>query len=54
MTSAELLEIRNADYSESDIVEIITDVGMNILTNILGKASRVEINFPKADLQQAS
>ncbi len=54
VTSAELLEIRNAGYSESDIVEIITHVGMNILTNILGKASRVEIDFPKVDLQKAS
>lgn len=54
ITTAELLEIRNAGYSESDIVEIITHVGMNILTNILGKASRVDIDFPRVDLQLAS
>ncbi len=54
VTSAELLEVRNAGYSDSDIVEIISHVGMNILTNILGKASRVEIDFPKVQLQQAS
>lgn len=51
MTTAELLEVRSAGYSESDIVEIITHVGMNIMTNILGKASRVEIDFPKVALQ---
>ncbi len=54
VTTAELLEARNAGYSESDIVEIITHVGMNIMTNILGKASRVEIDFPKVELQKAS
>jgi uncharacterized peroxidase-related enzyme len=54
VTTAEILEVRNAGYSESDIVEIITHVGMNILTNILGKASRVEIDFPKVDLKLAS
>lgn len=54
VTTAELLEVRNAGYSESDIVEIITHVGMNILTNILAKASRVEIDFPKVDLNKAA
>ncbi|BBB28150.1 carboxymuconolactone decarboxylase family protein [Neptunomonas japonica] len=53
ITTAELLEVRAAGYSESDIVEIITHVGMNTLTNILGKASRVDIDFPKVDLQLA-
>jgi uncharacterized peroxidase-related enzyme len=50
ITTAELIEARNAGYSDSDIVEIITHVGMNIMTNIVGKASRVEIDFPKVSL----
>lgn len=54
VTTAEILEVRNAGYSESDIVEIITHVGMNILTNVVGKASRVEIDFPKVPLRLAS
>lgn len=54
VTTAELLEVRNAGYSESDIVEIISHVGMNVLTNILAKASRVEIDFPIVELKQAS
>jgi len=54
VTTAELLTVRNAGYSESDIVEIITHVGMNLLTNILGKASRVDIDFPKVELKKAS
>ena len=54
VTTAELLEVRNAGYSESDIVEIITHVGLNILSNIIGKASQVEIDFPKVELKFAS
>jgi len=46
--------VRAAGYTDADIVEIITHVGMNILTNILGKASRVEIDFPKVELKLAA
>ncbi len=53
VTTAEIVEARNAGYSEAEIVEIITHVGMNILTNIIGKASRVEIDFPKIELKLA-
>lgn len=50
VTNAELGDVRAAGYSDAEIVEIITHVGMNILTNILGKASRVDIDFPKVEL----
>lgn len=54
VTTAELVEMRNAGYSESDIVEVITHVGMNMLTNMLGKAGRVDIDFPKVELKLAA
>lgn len=54
VTTAELIEVRNAGYGDAEIVEIITHVGLNLLTNVLGKASRVEIDFPKIDLKLAS
>lgn len=54
ITTAELQEMRDAGYSESDIVEVISHVGMNILTNLLGKAARVDIDFPKVDLRLAA
>jgi len=54
VTTAEILEVRNAGYSEADIVEIITHVGLNVLSNIIGKASQVEIDFPKVELKLAS
>ena len=51
VTQAEFNGVREAGYSDAEIVEIITHVGMNILTNLIGKASRVEIDFPKISLQ---
>lgn len=54
ISSMELAEMRGAGYSEADIVEVITHVGMNFLTNILGKASRVDIDFPKVELTLAA
>lgn len=54
VATGELLEVRNAGYNDAEIVEIITHVGMNVLTNILGKASRVEIDFPKVEIKKAS
>jgi len=54
VTTSELQEMRNAGYSDSDIVEVITHVGMNILTNVLGKAGRIDIDFPKVELKSAA
>jgi uncharacterized peroxidase-related enzyme len=51
VTQAEFDAVRNTGYSDAEIVEIITHVGMNILTNLIGKATRVEIDFPKVSLQ---
>jgi uncharacterized peroxidase-related enzyme len=53
VTTAELADVRSAGYSEAEIVEIITHVGMNILTNLIGRASRIEIDFPKVELKRA-
>jgi len=54
VTQAELNAVREAGYSDAEIVEIITHVGMNILTNLIGKASHVDIDFPKVTLQEAA
>lgn len=50
VTTGEIQAMRQAGYSDSDIVEVITHVGLNFLTNLIGKASRVEIDFPKVAL----
>jgi len=52
VTQSEFNDVREAGYSDAEIVEIITHVGMNIMTNLLGKATRVDIDFPKVSLDQ--
>lgn len=54
ITDDELQAARDAGYSDAEIVEIITHVGMNILTNLIGKVTQVDIDFPKVSLDQRS
>jgi alkylhydroperoxidase family enzyme len=44
---------RAAGLSDGEIVEVITVVALNVFTNLLGKATRVEIDFPKVELMGA-
>ena len=50
ITGAEFDAARTAGLSDGEIVEIISVVALNIFTNIIGKATRVEIDFPKVAL----
>ncbi len=52
VTQVEFDAVRAAGYSDAEIVEIVVHVGMNILTNILGKSTQVEIDFPKVSLER--
>jgi len=53
ITTAEFDAARHGGLSDTEIVEVISVVALNIFTNILGKATRVEIDFPKVDLLSA-
>ena len=50
VTAAEFDAARAAGLSDAEIVEVIAVVALNIFTNVLGKATRVEIDFPKVEL----
>jgi uncharacterized peroxidase-related enzyme len=50
ITTGEFDAARAAGLADGEIVEIISLVALNIFTNILGKATRVDIDFPKIDL----
>lgn len=50
VTTAEFEAVRNAGFSDAEIVEIIAVVTLNVFTNILGKATRVDIDFPRVSL----
>lgn len=53
VSALELAAVRSAGIDDVEIVEIITHVGMNFLTNVLGKASQVDIDFPTVKLALA-
>jgi alkylhydroperoxidase family enzyme len=54
VSEAEFDAVRAAGHSDAEIVEIITHVAMNVFTNLLGKATQVEIDFPKVHLNRAA
>ena len=54
ITGAEFDAARTAGLSDGEIVEVISVVALNIFTNIIGKATRVEIDFPKVALLEPS
>ena len=54
VSTAEFEAVRSAGHSDGEIVEFITHVAMNIFTNLLGKATQVEIDFPRIDLAKAA
>jgi uncharacterized peroxidase-related enzyme len=53
VTTGELEAARAAGLSDAEIVEIMAVVVLNIYTNIIGKATRVAIDFPKVQLLAA-
>lgn len=54
VSKAEFEAVRAAGHSDGEIVEIITHVAMNILTNLLGKSTQIEIDFPQIELNRAA
>ena len=50
VTTGEIDAVRAVGYGDAEIVEIIALVGMNVLTNFLGKAGRIDVDFPKIAL----
>ena len=45
--------VREAGYSDAQIVEIVAHVALNTLTNYVNEALDTEIDFPRVDLQAA-
>ena len=53
ITTSEFEAVRAAGFSDGEIVEIITLVALNVFTNILGKSTLIDIDFPKVALRAA-
>jgi uncharacterized peroxidase-related enzyme len=54
VSKTEFEAVRAAGHSDGEIVEIITHVAMNIFTNLLGKSTQIDIDFPQIELNRAA
>lgn len=54
VTDLEFAAVRDAGHSDAEIIEIVTHVALNIFTNLIGKASGIEIDFPEVELGVAA
>jgi uncharacterized peroxidase-related enzyme len=50
VTTGEFEAVRAAGFSDGEIVEIITLVALNVFTNLLGKSTLINIDFPEVAL----
>ena len=50
VTSGELDALRTAGFNDGEIAEIITHIGLNTLTNYLGKIGQIDIDWPEVAL----
>jgi len=46
VSDADISEVKLAGFSESDIVDIVFTVALNVLTNFLNKTVKTDIDFP--------
>lgn len=49
VTNADLAAVRAAGYGDSEIVEIVVNVALNLLTNYVNNVAQTEVDFPAAE-----
>ena len=48
VTNADLEAVRAAGYGDAEIVEIVVNVALNLLTNYVNNVAQTEVDFPAA------
>ena len=51
---ADVQAVRDAGFSDSDILEIVTIVSLNLFTNYVNHLSGTEIDFPKVEVGESA
>lgn len=54
VSDAELAAVREAGFTEGEVVEIVALVAENFLTNLVNNVVRTDVDFPNVDLTQAA
>lgn len=53
ISNQDLDKLRAAGYDDSEIVEIVVNVALNVLTNYINNVAQTDIDFPKVELKKA-
>ena len=54
VSAEDVINVRNAGYSDAEIIEIVQHVAMNTWTNYINEVAGTEIDFPVVALRQAA
>ncbi len=54
VSNADLAAVRQADFSDAQIVEIVANVAVNVLTNYINSVAQTDIDFPVVLAAQAA
>lgn len=54
VSEADLAAVRNAGYSDAEIVEIVAHVALNTLTNYLNEVFKTDVDFPAVPVSRAA
>jgi uncharacterized peroxidase-related enzyme len=54
VSDAELATLRAAGFDEADVIEIVVNVALNVLTNYVNNVAQTDIDFPKVGVKLAA
>ena len=54
VSAEDVVEVRNAGYSDAELVEIVGHVALNVLTNYINEVFGTEIDFPVFEAARAA
>jgi uncharacterized peroxidase-related enzyme len=54
VSDAELAAVRLAGFDEASVLEIVTNVALNVLTNYVNNVAQTDIDFPKVSARLAA
>ncbi len=46
--------VKDAGYSDAEVMEIVVHVALNTLTNYVNEVAQTEVDFPAVDLKRAA
>ena len=53
VSDADIRDVKNAGYSDAQVIEIVTHVALNTLTSYLNEVAKTEIDFPVVTVRAA-